>query len=52
VYDVTESGSPTLEQTRAHNAANEITDITVEDAGAAIPGFDAAGNMTALPGVN
>lgn len=41
----------TLNQTRTHNAANEITDIA-EDTGQAAwstPAYDAAGNMTAGP---
>jgi RHS repeat-associated protein len=52
-YDVTESGSILLAQTRGHNALNEITAIAQGGGQPAWvePEYDANGNMTAGPGV-
>ena len=49
-YLTKENGSPTQNQNRAHNPANEITNIT-ETTGPAwpTPQHDAAGNMTLAP---
>jgi len=52
-YDVAESGSPVLEQTRDNNKANEITEID-ETTGAewVTPEWDARGNMITVPKPN
>ncbi|WP_428940712.1 RHS repeat domain-containing protein [Fontivita pretiosa] len=45
-------GATDLTQTRSHNKANEITDISGEQAGQvawADPGYDAMGNVTSYP---
>jgi RHS repeat-associated protein len=49
-YQTRVAGTTTLNQNRAHNTVNEITNIT-ESAGPAwpTPGYDAAGNMTSGP---
>jgi RHS repeat-associated protein len=53
-YDVTENGSPVLNQTRANNKANEITEIETppEQTQWAEPEYDARGNMITVPKPN
>jgi RHS repeat-associated protein len=47
-YQAQVAGATQIEETRTHNAANEITEINGSDA---TVGYDAAGNMTTMPKV-